>query len=84
MQGVEIFIAMLPASNLIYNAMSTRFYACLAEDYLLDECSTIIARIVNDCSTCSHPVNDINFILHKSRLDSEEFRDRLRKYFELL
>ena len=78
MEGVEIFIAMLPTSHLIYNAMSNSFYRCLAEDNLLDECSTIIARIVDDCT--SHPDYDINFILKKSRLDSENFKDRLRKY----
>ena len=84
MQGVEIFIAMLPASPSRYNFMSIE----LAEENLSDQCSTVIARIVDNSRSTgttrrwfqSLTVNDVTSTLKLYRLDSEKFKDKLRKY----
>ena len=86
MQGVEIFIAMLAASPSFYNFMSVDFYTCLTEDNLLDQCSTVVARIVDGSTGTSRrgrrnrTGNDTNSTLKMYRLDSEKFKDKLRKY----
>ena len=86
MQGVEIFIAMLAASPSYYNFMSVDFYTCLTEDNLLDQCATIVARIVDSSTGTSRrgrrnrTGNDTNSTLKMYRLDSEKFKDKLRKY----
>ena len=86
MQGVEIMIAMLPSSHSFYNFMSIDFYTCIAEDNLLDQCSTIIARIVDNSPGTtrrgrrSRTSFDMNSTLKMYRLDSEKVKDKLRKY----
>ena len=85
MQGVDVFIAMLPASPGFYGFMSIDFYACLTEDNLLDQCSTVIARIVETSTGTTRRgrrnrnSTDVNSILKMYRLDSEKFKDKLRK-----
>ena len=46
MQGVEVFIAMVPNSLHYFNFMSQDFYHCLLSENLMDRCKVVVARLV--------------------------------------
>ena len=47
MQGVDIFIAIVPSTFHYYDFMSRDFYHCLLSENLMDRCKFVIARLVN-------------------------------------
>ena len=46
MQGVEVFIAMVPNTLHYFNFMSRDFYHCLLSENLMDRCKVVVARLV--------------------------------------
>ena len=47
MQGVEVFIALIPNYFHFSNFMSRDFYHCLLSENLMDRCKVVIARLVH-------------------------------------
>ena len=91
MQGVEVLIVMLPVVSPNYryynfDFTTIDFFTYLTEDNLLDQCSTVIVRIVDNStgtirrSRRSRTNFDMNSTLKTYRLDSDKFKDKLRKY----
>ena len=59
------------------------FYRSLIEENLLDECSLVVARIVDNYDSSRHthskPDTDPKTILEKQTMDFAKFQEKLRK-----
>ena len=82
MQGVEILIAVfLTEPQSLYYARN--FYSTLIEEYLMDDCLMVIARIVDNSTHDSKSRTDINTIMHRymgrHHTDFTNFSENLRE-----
>ena len=84
MQGVEILIAVVPIIPGRINRIHGRnFYRSLIEENLMDKCSAVVARIVDNYDRSRHggskPDTDPSAILEKQNMDFTKFKDKLSK-----
>ena len=84
MKGVEILIAMIPTQPHFFDQIHGRkFYSSLIEDNLMDKCSMVVARIVDNYEASGHgdkPDTDPMTIMEKQNIDLTKFKEKLRKY----
>ena len=85
MQGVEILIVVVPTMPGRINRVHGRnFYRSLIEENLMDVCSVVVARIVDNYDSSRHvgskPLTDPDAILKKQNMDLTKLKDKLCKY----
>ncbi len=83
MQGVEIFIAIIPEIQFFYNWMSQEFMQSMVQDNLMDSCWSVVARIVNDPEARKrlgrHAPKKMSaeLLMKQHGIDPQAFKDKL-------
>ena len=92
MQGVEILIAVFQTEPHFLNRIHGRnFYRSLIEENLMDKCSMVVARIVDNYDSSRHADksdSDLKTVMERHSMDLTNFTGKLRKqsstsYFSL-
>ena len=79
MQGVELLIGIMSSTPSYYNMFGRRFYKCLMEDTLMENCKALVVRIVNKEESSRPRLTDPDQIMQRHGLDPARFGDKLRK-----